>query len=45
MGIWILMIGFGASFGYTVMSRIGLLYGRTDFMVNRWAVPLLRAIF
>ena len=27
VGIWILMIGFGASFGYTVMSRISLLYG------------------
>ena len=45
VGIWILMVGFGASFGYTVMSRISLLYGRMDFMVFDWAQPLLQAIF
>jgi len=45
VGIWILMVGFGASFGYTVMSRISLLYGRMNFMVFEWAQPLLRAIF
>jgi len=45
VGIWILMVGFGASFGYTVMSRISLLYGRMNFMVFDWAQPLLRAIF
>jgi hypothetical protein len=45
VGIWILMIGFGASFGYTVMSRISLLYGRMNFMVYDWARPLLRSIF
>lgn len=44
-GIWILMIGFGASFGYTVMSRISLLYGRVDFLVFEWARPLARMIF
>ncbi len=44
-GIWILMIGFGASFGYTVMSRVSLLYGRMDFLVNAWARPLLGALF
>ncbi|MBM3287259.1 MAG: hypothetical protein FJY88_07920 [Candidatus Eisenbacteria bacterium] len=43
-GIWILMIGFGASFGYTVMSRISLLYGRVDFLVFEWAGPLVRLI-
>jgi len=42
-GIWLLMVGFGASFGYTVMSRISLLYGRVDFLVNTWARPLLGA--
>lgn len=36
-GVWLLMVGFGASFGYTVMSRISLLYGRVDFLVNVWA--------
>jgi hypothetical protein len=45
VGIWTLMIGFGASFGYTVMSRISLLYGRVDFLVFDWAAPLLRTIF
>jgi hypothetical protein len=40
-GIWILMVGFGASFGYTVMSRISLLYGRVNFLVFDWAKPLL----
>lgn len=43
-GIWILMVGFGASFGYTVMSRISLLYGRVDFLVFGWADPLIGAI-
>lgn len=42
-GIWLLMVGFGASFGYTVMSRISLLYGRVDFLVNTWARPLFGA--
>lgn len=34
IGIWILMIGFGATFGYTVMSRISLLIGRFNFMID-----------
>jgi hypothetical protein len=41
VGIWVLMIGFGASFGYTVMSRISLLYGRVNYLVFEWAKPLL----
>ena len=41
-GIWLLMVGFGASFGYTVMSRVSLLYGRVDFLINTWARPLLK---
>lgn len=45
IGIWTLMIGFGASFGYTVMSRVSLLYGRVDFLVHTWADPIIRAIF
>ncbi|HOP08026.1 MAG TPA: hypothetical protein PLF13_12125 [candidate division Zixibacteria bacterium] len=28
LGIWVLMIGFGASFGYTVMARISLFINR-----------------
>ncbi len=36
VGIWTLMITFGASFGFTVMSRMSLLIGRIDFLFNRW---------
>ena len=31
-GIWIIMIGFGASFGYTVMARVSLLIGRIQYL-------------
>lgn len=34
VGIWILMIGFGATFGYTVMSRISLLIGRFNYLIG-----------
>ncbi len=36
VGIWILMITFGASFGYTVMGRVSLLVGRLTFLFNDW---------
>jgi hypothetical protein len=36
IGIWFLMITFGASFGYTVMSRMSLMLGRLDFMFSTW---------
>lgn len=36
IGIWFLMISFGASFGYTVMARISLLIGRLDFLLKDW---------
>ena len=36
VGIWILMITFGASFGYTVMGRISLLVGRITFLFRDW---------
>ncbi len=35
-GIWILMIGFGASFGFTVMARISLFINRIQFIDNNW---------
>jgi len=35
-GIVFLMVGFGASFGYTVMSRISLLIGRVSFLLHDW---------
>lgn len=36
LGIWFIMITFGASFGYTVMSRMSLLIGRIDFLLTDW---------
>jgi hypothetical protein len=36
VGIWVLMITFGASFGYTVMGRISLLVGRLTFLFEDW---------
>lgn len=36
VGIYFLMVTFGASFGYTVMSRMSLLIGRLDFLYRVW---------
>ena len=36
LGIYFLMISFGASFGYTVMSRMSLLIGRVYFIFGQW---------
>lgn len=36
IGIWFLMISFGATFGYTVMARISLLIGRLEFLLGDW---------
>ncbi len=36
IGIWFVMIGFGASFGYTVMARVSLLIGRLQFLMTDW---------
>ena len=35
-GIWVLMVTFGAGFGYTVMARISLLVGRFRFLFGDW---------
>jgi len=35
-GILVLMISFGASFGYTVMARLSLLIGRVQFLMEKW---------
>jgi hypothetical protein len=35
-GILLLMVSFGASFGYTVMARISLLIGRVLFLLRDW---------
>ena len=36
VGIWVLMITFGAGFGYTVMGRVALLVGRMQFLLDDW---------
>lgn len=34
LGIWVLMVAFGASFGSTVMARVSLFVGRAGFLVR-----------
>lgn len=36
VGIWFLMVTFGASFAFTVMGRIALLAARLEFLFNDW---------
>lgn len=36
IGIWFIMISFGAHFGYTVMGRVSLLIGRVQFLMEDW---------
>lgn len=36
VGIWYLMVTFGASFGFTVMGRIALLAARCEFLFDDW---------
>jgi hypothetical protein len=36
VGVWYLMITFGASFGFTVMGRIALLAARFEFVFDDW---------
>jgi len=36
VGIWFLMVAFGAMFGYTVMGRLALLIDRFDFLLFDW---------
>ena len=36
VGTWMLMITFGAAFGYTVMGRIALLAARLEFLLDDW---------
>jgi hypothetical protein len=35
-GVVFLMVSFGAGYGYTVMSRLSLLIGRFQFLLNDW---------
>ena len=36
VGIYFLMVAFGASFGYTVMARVSLLIARMQFLLRDW---------
>jgi len=36
LGVFFLMVSFGAGYGYTVMSRISLLIGRFQFLMFDW---------
>jgi len=42
MGVWFLMIAFGAGFGNTVMARVSLLIGRVQFLLYQWLPTLHR---
>ncbi|MEA3402073.1 MAG: hypothetical protein U9R79_12625 [Armatimonadota bacterium] len=39
VGIFFLMVAFGAGFGQTVMARISLLIGRVQFLYHDWWLP------
>ena len=36
IGIYFLMVSFGAAFGYTAMARISLLIGRLQYLLGDW---------
>jgi hypothetical protein len=36
LGILVLMVGFGATFSYTILSRVYLLIGRFQFLLGDW---------
>lgn len=40
IGIWFIMVAFGASFGYTVMARVSLLIGRVQFLLFDWLAKI-----
>ena len=42
VGIWMIMISFGAHFGYTVMARVSLLIGRVQFLVDDWVGSIIQ---
>jgi len=42
IGIWFIMISFGAHFGYTVMARISLLIGQVQFLIDDWIGSMIR---
>lgn len=44
VGIYVLMMAFGAAFGYTVMARVSLLIGQMLFFRDQWW-PVFKATF
>lgn len=36
VGVWVLMVSFGAAFGYTVMARMSLFIGRVMYFQDVW---------
>ncbi len=44
-GRWVLMIGLGAFFGNTVMTRMSFLLDRLMFLIDDWLRPLWHQIF
>lgn len=44
VGIIVLMINFGASFGATVMGRIALFIGRAQVLADNWQVSIVAAL-
>lgn len=36
LGVFFLMVSFGAGYGYTVMSRVSLLIGRFQYLLDDW---------
>jgi hypothetical protein len=45
VGRWTLMIGFGAIFGNTVMTRMSFLLDRLMVLHDDWLIPFLRAVW
>jgi hypothetical protein len=41
LGIYFLMVSFGAAFGFTVMGRVALLIGRLNFLILDWIYPMI----
>lgn len=45
LGLWFIMLAFGAQFGYTVMGRISLLIGQATFLIDDWIVGSIFSFF
>ena len=42
IGIAYLMVGFGASFAFTIMARVSLLIGRVEFLKEEWIMGTIK---